>query len=252
LNYEVHAGQGPPLLLVHGFLSSSAQWRPNLEALGKVCTPITVELYGHGRSSTPLESAPYLPASYVREFDVIREAVGAEKWFLCGYSLGAGLTIRYAFDYPQHTIAHIFTNSSSAFSPRPDVGAAEEIIKQFELGGVAALEKIPVHPRHAKRLPEDIKTLLVEDARRVNPAAIGRIIAYTSSTVSIRDELQRNTRPALLVCGKKETRFQVYRDFIETNMPNTNLVDLPVGHAVNMERPELFNEAVTSFIRRQL
>ena len=91
--------------------------------------------------------------------------------------------------------------------------------------------------------------MLEEDARLVSPAAVGRNIAYTNSTVSVRDELQRNTRPALLVCGKEEKRFQVHRDFVETHMPNTRLVDLPAGHAVNMECPQQFNEAVTAFIR---
>jgi pimeloyl-ACP methyl ester carboxylesterase len=250
LNYDVHPGNGPPLLLVHGFLSSRAQWQSNLEALSKVCTPITVELYGHGRSSSPLESEPYLPASYLLEFDAIRRAVGAQKWFLCGYSLGAGLTIRYAFNYPQHTIAHIFTNSTSAFSPRPEERPAGEVIRQFESGGLKGIEKIPVHPRYSKRLPEEIKRLLIVEAGLINPGGIGRSIAYTSPTISVRDELQRNTRPALLICGREEKRFQVFRDHIKNNMPNTSLVDIATGHAVNMENPEAFNRAITSFIKK--
>lgn len=252
LNYDVYPGKGPPLLLVHGFLSSRAQWQFNIDALREVCTPVTVELYGHGRSSGPLESARYLPSSYLKEFDTIRQALGAEKWFLCGYSLGAGLTIRYAFDYPQHTIAHVFTNSTSAFSPRPEVGAAENIVEQFESGGLASIEKIPVHPKYAKRLPEEIKQILLEDSHLLNPAAIGRSIAYTSPTVSIRDELHRNTRPALLICGKEEKRFSEYRDYVENNMPKTSLVDLPAGHAVNMECPDLFNDAIKEFLQQHL
>lgn len=250
LHYDVHPGTGPPLLLVHGFLSSRVQWHANLEALGEVCVPVTVELYGHGRSPAPLESEAYLPASYLLEFDAIRQAMGAEKWFLCGYSLGAGLTIRYSFEYPQHTIGHIFTNSSSAFSSRPEPRPVEGTIKRFETGGLEAIEKIPVHPRFAKRLPQETRTMLLEDARLLKPAAIGRLIAYTSPTISIRDELQRNTRPSLLVCGSREKRFQAYRDFIEESMPETSLVDLPAGHAVNMECPEEFNEAVTNFIKQ--
>ncbi|HIG41889.1 MAG: alpha/beta fold hydrolase [bacterium] len=250
LHYDVHAGTGPPLLLVHGFLSSRAQWHSNLEALGEVCTPVTVELYGHGRSPTPVQADAYLPANYLLQFDAIRRAIGVEKWFLCGYSLGAGLTIRYAFEYPQHTFAHIFTNSSSAFSPRPEERAAADVVKHFKEGGIEIIEKIPVHPRYARRLPEEIKQMLVEDARLISPVAIGRNIAYTNATVSIRDELKRNTRPALLVCGKEEKRFQVHRDFIKANMPETSLVDLPAGHAVNMECPEQFNQAVTDFIQQ--
>jgi len=238
------------LLLVHGFLSSRAQWQFNLEVLSEVCTPVTVELYGHGRSPSPEDTESYLPGSYVREFDAIRQAIGAEAWFLCGYSLGAGLTIRYAYEYPEQTIAHIFTNSTSAFSSRPEVRPAEEIIERFKEGGLDAIEQIPVHPKYAKRLPEKIKKLLVADSRLIDPEGIGRNVAYTSSTISVRDELHRNTRPALLICGKEEKRFQVYRDYVESNMPNTSLIDLPGGHAVNMECSELFNSSVADFIKQ--
>ena len=44
LYYDVHDGTGPYVLLVHGFLSSRAQWRPNLAALASVMRPVVVEL----------------------------------------------------------------------------------------------------------------------------------------------------------------------------------------------------------------
>ena len=50
LRYVVHKGEGPPLLMLHGVLSSNAQWSPNIEALSRVSTPVTVELWGHGDS----------------------------------------------------------------------------------------------------------------------------------------------------------------------------------------------------------
>ena len=52
-------GTGPYLLLVHGFLSSRAQWRPNLEGLRRFCRPVVVELWGHGRSPTPDDPEAY-------------------------------------------------------------------------------------------------------------------------------------------------------------------------------------------------
>jgi pimeloyl-ACP methyl ester carboxylesterase len=142
----------------------------------------------------------------------------------------------------------VFTNSTSAFSPRPEEGVAEDIVEQFESGGLTSIEQIPVHPKYAKRLPEEIKHRLLEDSQLLNPAAIGRGIAYTIPTVSIRDELHRNTRPALLICGTEEKRFSEYRNYVENNMPKTSLVDLPAGHAMNMECPDLFNDAIKEFL----
>ena len=61
LYYDVHAGTGPYMLLVHGFLSSRTQWRLNLAALASVVRPVVVELWGHGRSPAPAEPAIQLP-----------------------------------------------------------------------------------------------------------------------------------------------------------------------------------------------
>ncbi|MGH7554635.1 MAG: alpha/beta fold hydrolase, partial [Longimicrobiales bacterium] len=61
-------------------------------ALSRVSRPVVVELYGHGRSSSREDPAAYHPDAYVAEFECIRALVGAERWAICGQSLGAALT----------------------------------------------------------------------------------------------------------------------------------------------------------------
>ena len=117
-DWRVHEGSGPHLLLVHGFLSSRSQWLLNLEALAAGCTPVTVELYGHSNSPSPEDPDCYRPDYYVRAFEAIRQELGVERWFLLGYSMGAGLTLRYAFNHPDRTIGHLFTNSTSGLADR--------------------------------------------------------------------------------------------------------------------------------------
>ena len=59
LYYELSGRKdGPVLLLVHGFMSSRAQWMPNLAALGEIAQLAVVELLGHGRSPAPAEAEP--------------------------------------------------------------------------------------------------------------------------------------------------------------------------------------------------
>ena len=75
------------------------------------------------------------------------------------------------------------------------------------------------------------------------------ILRYTNPCVSVRSEVHGNARPALLVCGARERRFQPHRAFAEANMPCLEIVDIDAGHGVNMEAHETFNAAVASFIR---
>jgi pimeloyl-ACP methyl ester carboxylesterase len=75
LHYEIHGESGPFILLVHGVLSSRAQWLPNVPALSQSFRPVVTELLGHGRSPAPEDPAAYAPSAYVGYFEQIREAV---------------------------------------------------------------------------------------------------------------------------------------------------------------------------------
>ncbi|MBW1644152.1 MAG: alpha/beta hydrolase, partial [Deltaproteobacteria bacterium] len=114
LYYEVHGTKGPFLLMVHGLLSSKAQWMPNLKTISRHCRPVVIELFGHGRSPSPEDPKSYTPDNYSLEFERIRNELPTENWFICGQSLGAALSLRYALNYPEHVTAQVFTNSRSS------------------------------------------------------------------------------------------------------------------------------------------
>ncbi len=253
LDWQIHDGKGPHLLLVHGFLCSRAQWLWNLTVLAEVCRPVTVELWGHGRSPAPSDPECYAPDRIVEEFESIRTALGAEQWFVLGYSLGAGLTIRYALTHPHRVMGHAFTNSTSGLADAEQIrrwqDEADETAQRIIAAGQAALERIPVHPRHATKLPDPLHQALMADAERLDPTGVANVLRHTNPNVSVRADVHRNTRPALLVCGSRERRFQPHRAFAQATMPCLEIVDIPAGHGVNMEAHEPFNAAVSSFVR---
>jgi len=253
LHYRVHPGNGPHLLLVHGFLTGPAQWRANLAELGKVTTPVTVSLWGHAGAPSPEDPAAYDPASYVAGFEAVRDEIGAERWYLLGYSLGAGLTLRYAFEHAERVLGHAFTNSTSAMADAEQRRAwrngAEAAAARIRDGGRAAMARIPVHPSHARRLPADIYDALLADAARHDPAGIAATLQHTNPRASVRERLGENSRPALLLCGTRERRFRPHREFLPKALPRLTIADLDAGHGMNMEAPEAFNAALVEFLR---
>jgi len=114
LHFDLHPGAGPAVMLLHGFLSSRAQWRANLPGLGKFCRPVTVELWGHGRSPTPDDTRQMEPLAYVEQFEAIRRELGIDRWYVVGQSFGAGLTLLYSLQHPQVVFGQAFCNSNSA------------------------------------------------------------------------------------------------------------------------------------------
>lgn len=254
LTHTVYPGSGPPLLLVHGFLTGPAQWRPNLAALAVVSTPVTVSLWGHAGAPSPADAHAYDPDTYVAEFESLRKHLGAERWLLVGYSLGAGLTLRYAFTHPERVIAHAFTNSTSALADAAQQAAwsagAEQSAQGIEAGGRAAMERIPVHPCHARRLPADTYRALTADTARHDPVGIANTLRHTNPRASVRQRLTDNLRPALLLCGARERRFQPHRAVAAEVMPQLEIADIDAGHGVNMEAPEAFNAALSAFVQQ--
>lgn len=254
LYYEVHDGSGPFLLLVHGMLSSRSQWLPNLIALRRVCRPVVVELFGHGRSPTPDDPACYTPGYYGREFEMIRTLLGAEKWIVCGQSLGAALTIRYALDYPDRVAAQIFTNSNSALAEEGWEAAVrpfmEEQARRLEAEGRRVLAEHPLNPARNKRLGPQVRDALREDYALHSPRGIACTGLYTVPPSSVRGRVVENRVPALLVVGEREKRFAPHRRFAEANMPLLEVEALDAGHAVNLDAADGFNEAVVGFVRR--
>jgi 2-succinyl-6-hydroxy-2,4-cyclohexadiene-1-carboxylate synthase len=251
LYVEIHPGNGPYLLLVHGILSSRAQWMLNLEALAKIARPVVVELWGHGRSPAPENPDPYRPEGYVEAFEQIRRRLGISEWLLCGQSLGAALTLKYTLDHPQRIIAQAITNTTSGLREIKNkdeaVKGAAFIGQRVLEEGAEGLKKIPVHPINARSLPEEVKKVLVEDSADLSVLGVANAIRYTTSDLSLRDQIYRNQVPTLLVCGKREKRFQPLRDFAAAHMPLLDIVDLDAGHAVNIDAAEEFNQAVSAF-----
>jgi 2-succinyl-6-hydroxy-2,4-cyclohexadiene-1-carboxylate synthase len=251
LYYEVHGDRGPHLLLVHGFLSSRAHWLLNLEALSAFCRPVVIELLGHARSPSPDDAAPYAPDAYVAEFEAIRETAGAERWLVCGQSLGAALTLRYSLDHPDRVIAQVFTNSNSALADKNWAARVMPVMEaqaqQIEREGRAALDKHPFAPTRSRRLPSAARDALIADYQRHNPKGIAATARHTIPYSSVRDRIVSTRVPTLLVAGDREEGFRDQAAFAEQAIPGTTVVHLNTGHAVNIEDAPGFNAAVSEF-----
>lgn len=106
---------------------------------------------------------------------------------------------------------------------------------------------MPIHPVHAKRLPEEVHRALLDDAELLRPEGVARAMLHTVPTSSVRATVGRNTVPTLRVAGGKEREFEEPRVFAEEHMPDLDIVVLEAGHAVNIQAADGFNSAVTNF-----
>lgn len=93
------AGQGPPLILIHGFGGSMWQWEYQSSELARDFRVITLDLLGSGFSDKP--DIEYRPEEVLRFFRGFMDALALDRATLVGNSMGAGVALGMALTVPE-------------------------------------------------------------------------------------------------------------------------------------------------------
>ncbi|MCW2951970.1 MAG: alpha/beta hydrolase fold protein [Conexibacter sp.] len=93
------AGHGPVLVLVHGITSTSATWEAVMPTLAKRFTVIAPDLLGHGGSAKP--RGDYSLGAYASGVRDLLLALGHERATFVGHSLGGGVAMQLAYQFPE-------------------------------------------------------------------------------------------------------------------------------------------------------
>ena len=100
--YRVSGDPGRPvLLLVHGLTSSSATWEPVMAALGEQAHVIAPDLVGHGESDKP--RGDYSLGAFAAGLRDLLEMLGHTSATVVGHSLGGGVALQFAYQFPDYT-----------------------------------------------------------------------------------------------------------------------------------------------------
>ena len=97
----LRAGEGPVLLLLHGIAGSYETWAPLIPSLSDEHTVIAPDMLGHGCSAKP--RGDYSLGAYAAGARDLLLALGHESATIVGHSLGGGVAMQFAYQFPQHT-----------------------------------------------------------------------------------------------------------------------------------------------------
>ena len=146
LHYET-AGEGPPLLLLHGIGSNSRSWRRQLAALSPDFTVIAWDAPGYGRSSDPPKTVKPSVHFYAACLHDLADLLGLKKIFLLGHSTGGVIAQEFYRAYPDEVSALILADIRYARSQ----ATLEERLKSIRtLTPQQLAAEPPLSPRHAK------------------------------------------------------------------------------------------------------
>ena len=100
--YLKRSGDGPPLLLLHGFPQTHVSWHKIAPRLAEEYTVIVPDLRGYGRSVGPSEpnAADYTHRRMAEDMVAVMDELGFDEYDVVGHDRGARVGYRYALDHP--------------------------------------------------------------------------------------------------------------------------------------------------------
>jgi pimeloyl-ACP methyl ester carboxylesterase len=197
------AGQGLPLVLLHGVGSDAESWAPLLRALPEGTHAIAWDAPGYG-GSAPLDVPLPAPADYAARLAVLLETLGLPRIRLAGHSLGCLFAAAFAAAHPGRVAS--LALASPALGYRVPPGAALPPGVQFRIDDLTALGPAEFAARRAPRLvfqPEANPVTLASVRRAmaaVHPAGYAQAVRALGAGDLLADAA-RLSMPTLLVTG---------------------------------------------------
>ncbi|MEK0154660.1 alpha/beta fold hydrolase [Arthrobacter oryzae] len=244
------AGQGPPLVLLHGAYEDSRVWRQQLEGLSREFTVIAWDAPGCGLSDDPPPDFTGRQlgdalAGFLRD-------VAPRKPHVLGLSWGSGVALELYRGHP-HMVASLVL--ASAYAGWAGSLPPEEVDRRYAQI-LAELDQPP-----EQFIPVWMPTLFTE---RADPAVVDefsaimadfhpagmRALLSASGRADYRDVLPTISVPTLLLYGERDVRspLAVARD-MHRQIPGAQLTVIPdVGHLAAAETPHAFNAEVRRFL----
>jgi pimeloyl-ACP methyl ester carboxylesterase len=103
------AGSGPPVVLIHGITSTADTWVPAMRGLARTHTVIAPDLLGHGASAKP--RGDYSLGAYASGIRDLLAALGHDRVTIVGHSLGGGIALQFAYQFPERTERLVLVSS---------------------------------------------------------------------------------------------------------------------------------------------
>lgn len=244
------AGEGPPLILLHGGWSDGRAWFPQLSRLSDGFDVIAWDAPGCG-GTDDLPGRPSM-ADYADAVADLIGALGVERAHLCGLSFGGGLAIAVYQHHPDLVRSLVL---AGAYAGWKGSLPPEEVRARLQRARAEA-DRPPAEwidgylpGFFAGTMPpeviEGVRTMMF-DVRRDGQLAMLSAFAEADLTAV----LPTITVPTLLLYGELDARAPRHvAEALHAGIPGSELAVLPgVGHDVNVEAPDAFDAEVRRFL----
>ena len=257
----IRYGNGPPLVLLHGYAGAMWNWEHQIQTLAERFTLYIPDLLGHGLSAKP--RIPFTPLTYLDWLQGFMKAVGIEKADFVGNSMGCGLILALALTQPKHVNRVVLI---SGFPAGVFDQARAKHLRRFRRLRMGTLFTL-AYQLLGRRAFGKLLRGIVFDVEQITPDVVdrayrlrkdnGKAWPLWSSLCQIHEwedgfalRLNEIATPTLILWGEHDRFFpRSVGEGLHRMIPDSRLILIPhAGHLPMWEQPELVNPRIVEFL----
>ena len=256
-------GSKTPVVFLHGFTGSSFDWEFFFDKFSDEFEAITIDLLGHGKTSSPKILNNYSVQSQIKFLNKILTKLNIEKPIIVGYSMGGRLALSYLLSFPNNVNSIVLESTSFGLKTKAereerinsDKILANKIKNSSIEEFIESWMSIPLFSSQNK-LPLLIRKEQIENKIRTN-----NVIGLTNSLLGFGtgnmnnyfNELKKVKIEVLLITGSLDSKFTEIAIDANNLFPNSDhSIVGDAGHNVHLEKPEEFLKLLSSFLLKNI
>jgi pimeloyl-ACP methyl ester carboxylesterase len=249
MHYEI-AGNGTPIILLHGIGSNSRSWRRQMRVFGEMAKAVAWDAPGFGKSEDPDHVRPSM-RFYADALRDLLDTLGLHSAVLLGHSLGGVIAQEFYRSYPERVAALILADTSQGGGAEsPEIRDRKlanrlHLIRSMTPAQMARQRAPSLLSKHAPDVLVEETVSIMSEVRAPGYEFAARALA----DADLRGALDRIHVPLLIVWGAEDEITPQWNDW-----PEAARVEIipAAGHLCYAEQPDRFNEVVLEFLRTHL
>lgn len=244
------AGEGEPVILIHGFTASAAMnWiGPGIfDALAKNYHVIAIDNRGHGKSDKPHDPAAY-GAVMVEDVRRLLDHLKIERAHLVGYSMGGFISNKFLAEHPQRVLTVTLGGAGWSKEHGETLSMLDELASSLEQGkGIAPLIIRLTPEGQPKPTDEQIQAMNSMVLLMNDPKALAAVARGMKGLAVTEEEVKGNKAPVLALIGEIDP-LKTGVDELAAVMPNLEVVVIEKADHMTAFSDAKFIESLTRFL----
>jgi 3-oxoadipate enol-lactonase len=252
VNYTLDGPASAPVIMMSNSLASNlSMWEPQIPPLTSRYRILRYDTRGHGGTDAP--PGPYSLDELTEDARALVQALGITRTHFIGLSMGGMIGQILALKYPQMLQSLVLCDTMSRV-PTEAKPMWDERIHTAETRGMEPLVESTIARWFTEPFRQKGSAVLgqVRTMIRTTPPRGYAGCCHAIAALNLTDRLKQITLPTLIIVGEDDPGTPVAASrVIHEQIKGSELVILKsAAHLSNLEQPDAFNRALTSFLER--